>query len=222
LSARSIELTDRLYRYLISVSLREDKLLRRLRRETERLPMGGMQISPEQGQFMALLIELTRARKALEIGTFTGYSSLAVARALPPDGRLICCDVSPVYTAIARKYWQAAGVAGKVTLELGPALPTLERLIAKGEAGSFDFAFIDADKPNYRKYYERCLTLVRPGGLIAVDNVLWSGRPADARRQDADTKAIRAFNRHLLKDSRVLVSMLPLGDGLTLALKRRR
>ena len=222
MSARSIELTDRLYRYLISVSLREDKLLRRLRRETERLPMGGMQISPEQGQFMALLIELTRARKALEIGTFTGYSSLAVARALPPDGRLICCDVSPVYTAIARKYWQAAGVAGKVTLELGPALPTLERLIAKGEAGSFDFAFIDADKPNYRKYYERCLTLVRPGGLIAVDNVLWSGRPADARRQDADTKAIRAFNRHLLKDSRVLVSMLPLGDGLTLALKRRR
>ena len=162
MSARSIQLTDKLYRYLISVSLRDDKLLRRLRRETERLPMGGMQISPEQGQFMGLLIELTGARKAIEIGTFTGYSSLAVARALPPDGRLICCDVSAVYTAIARKYWQAAGVADKVTLELGPALPTLERLIAKGEAGSFDFAFIDADKSNYRKYYERCLALVRP------------------------------------------------------------
>ena len=221
MSSRSIQLNDKLYRYLISVSLREDALLGRLRRETERLPMAGMQISPEQGQFMGLLVALIGARKAIEIGTFTGYSSLSIARALPARGRLVCCDVSAEYTAIARKYWQAAGVASKVRLALGPALATLERLLAAGEAASFDFAFIDADKTNYRNYYERCLALVRPGGLIAVDNVLWSGRPADALRQDADTRAIRAFNKHLLKDGRVLVSMLPLGDGLTLALKRR-
>ena len=221
MSSRSIQLTDKLYRYLVAVSLRDDELLRRLRRETERLPMGGMQISPEQGQFMGLLVALIGARQAIEIGTFTGYSSLSVARALPPDGRLICCDVSAEYTAVARKYWQEAGVGDKVTLVLGPALGTLDRLIAEGNAGAFDFAFIDADKTNYRNYFERCLTLLRPGGLIAVDNVLWSGRVADARRQDADTSAIRAFNKRLLKDSRVLVSMLPVGDGLTLALKRR-
>jgi len=219
LTSRSIHLTDKLYDYLLAVSLRDDKLLRRLRRETKRMPMGGMQIAREQGQFMGLLVELMGAKKALEVGTFTGYSSLCVARALPADGRLVCCDVSEAFTRIARKYWQEAGVARKVTLELGPALRTLDRLIAGGSAGSFDFAFIDADKPNYRNYYERCLELVRPGGLIAVDNVLWGGRVADARQKDADTKAIRAFNRRLKEDRRILLSMLPLGDGLSLALK---
>jgi len=221
LTSRSIHLTDKLYDYLLSVSLRDDKLLRRLRRETERMPMGSMQIAREQGQFMGLLVELMGAKKALEVGTFTGYSSLCVARALPADGRLVCCDVSEAFTGIARKYWQEAGVAGKVTLELGPALQTLDRLIAGGAAGSFDFAFIDADKSNYRNYYERCLELVRPGGLIAVDNVLWSGKVADARKKDADTRAIRAFNRRLKEDRRILLSMLPLGDGLSLALKCR-
>jgi len=221
LSARSIHLTDKLYDYLLAVSLRDDKLLRRLRRETERMPMGGMQIAREQGQFMGLLVELMGAKKALEVGTFTGYSSLCVARALPADGRLVCCDVSEAFTRVARDYWREAGVAAKVTLELGPALRTLDRLIAGGSAGSFDFAFIDADKPNYRNYYERCLELVRPGGLIAVDNVLWGGRVADARQKDADTKAIRAFNKRLKGDRRILLSMLPLGDGLSLALKRR-
>lgn len=221
MSARSTHLTDKLYQYLLAVSLRDDKLLRRLRRETARMPMGGMQISREQGQFMGLLVELMGAKKALEVGTFTGYSSLCVARALPADGRLVCCDVSEAFTKVARKFWREAGVAGKVTLELGPALRTLDRLIAGGAAGSFDFAFIDADKPNYRNYYERCLELVRPGGLIAVDNVLWSGRVVDARIKDADTKAIRAFNKRLKGDRRILLSMLPLGDGLSLALKRR-
>jgi len=221
LTSRSIHLTDKLYDYLLAVSLRDDKLLRRLRRETARMPMGGMQIAREQGQFMSLLVELMGAKKALEVGTFTGYSSLCVARALPADGRLVCCDVSEAFTRIARKYWQEAGVARKVTLELGPALQTLDRLIAGGSAGSFDFAFIDADKPNYRNYYERCLELVRPGGLIAVDNVLWGGRVADARIKDADTRAIRAFNRRLKEDRRILLSMLPLGDGLSLALRRR-
>ncbi|MFI5023686.1 MAG: O-methyltransferase [Alphaproteobacteria bacterium] len=221
MTSRSIHLTDKLYDYLLSVSLRDDKLLRRLRRETERMPMGSMQIAREQGQFMGLLVELMGAKKALEVGTFTGYSSLCVARALPADGRLVCCDVSEAFTGIARKYWQEAGVAGKVTLELGPALQTLDRLIAGGAAGSFDFAFIDADKSNYRNYYERCLELVRPGGLIAVDNVLWSGKVADARKKDADTRAIRAFNRRLKEDRRILLSMLPLGDGLSLALKCR-
>ncbi len=168
---------------------------------------------------MGLLVELMGAKKALEVGTFTGYSSLCVARALPADGRLVCCDVSEAFTRIARKYWQEAGVARKVTLELGPALRTLDRLIAGGSAGSFDFAFIDADKSNYRNYYERCLELVRPGGLIAVDNVLWGGRVADARQKDADTKAIRAFNKRLKEDRRILLSVLPLGDGLSLALK---
>ena len=221
MSARSIHLTDKLYDYLLAVSLRDDKLLRRLRRETERMPMGGMQIAREQGQFMGLLVELMGAKKALEVGTFTGYSSLCVARALPADGRLVCCDVSEAFTRVARDYWREAGVAAKVTLELGPALRTLDRLIAGGSAGSFDFAFIDADKPNYRNYYERCLELVRPGGLIAVDNVLWGGRVADARIKDADTRAIRAFNRRLKEDRRILLSMLPLGDGLSLALRRR-
>ncbi|HUC61610.1 MAG TPA: class I SAM-dependent methyltransferase [Alphaproteobacteria bacterium] len=217
---RVLGLNEKLYAYLIENSLRDDPVLRDLRAETARLPMGEMQISPEQGQLMALLAQAIQARRCIEIGTFTGYSSISVARALPPDGRMICCDVSEEYTRIARKYWARAGLADKITLELGPALPTLDRLIAMGEAGRFDFAFIDADKENYRHYYERCLTLLRPGGLILVDNVLWGGSVADKRNKGASTEAIRAFNKRLKNDGRVSLSLLPVGDGLTLALKR--
>ncbi len=220
MSPRSITLDDRIYSYLLKVSLRDDPLMRRLRAETAKLTMGRMQISPEQGQFMALLIELIGARKAIEIGTFTGYSALSVARALRPGGRLICCDVSEKWTSIARRYWREAGVADKITLRLGPALATLDRLVADGRSGGFDFAFIDADKENYRNYYERCLELLRPGGLIAVDNVLWNGAVADPSDRTRDTKALRSFNVALKKDERVTLSMLPVGDGLTLARKR--
>ncbi len=218
--SRVLAVTDRLYDYLLAASLRDDPVLRDLRKETARLPWGGMQISPEQGQFMALLVEMLGARQAIEIGTFTGYSSISVARALPADGKLICCDVSEEYTNVARKYWRRAGVADKITLALGPALATLDRLIEIGEIGRFDFAFIDADKENYRHYYERCLTLLRPGGLIVIDNVLWGGAVADKRKRDASTVAIRAFNKRLKADQRVSVSLLPIGDGITLALKR--
>lgn len=220
MTSHAIKMTDRLYDYLLRVSLRDDPLLRRLRRETAKLPLGVMQIAPHQGQFMALLVELIGARQALEIGTFTGYSSLSVARALPPDGKLICCDVSESFTDIARRYWKEAGVDKKITLKLGPALRTLDALLADGQAGRFDFAFIDADKSNYRNYYERCLKLVRKGGLIAIDNVLWNGAVADKRKQDADTRAIRALNARLKNDRRVSLSLVPIGDGMTLARKR--
>jgi caffeoyl-CoA O-methyltransferase len=217
---RTLKLTDRLYEYLLKVSLREPPVMRRLRAATARLPERRMQTAPEEAQFLGLLVELTGARKTLEVGTFTGYSALAMALALPEDGRLIACDVSERFTVIARRYWKKAGVADKITLELGPALATLDRLIAGGDAGTFDLAFVDADKGNYAKYYERVLKLLRPGGLVAIDNVLWSGRVADARASDADTAAIRALNRALLKDRRVSLSLLPIADGLTLARKR--
>jgi predicted O-methyltransferase YrrM len=220
MTVRNIVLDDRLHDYLIKNSLRDDPVLRRLRTETAKLTMSGMQISPEQGQFMGLLVELLGARKAIEIGTFTGYSALSVARALPADGRLVCCDVSEEWTGIARRYWREAGVANKITLHLGPALETLDRLIAGGESGSYDFAFIDADKTSYGNYFERCLTLLRPGGLITIDNVLWHGQVADPSDRSADTRALRALNAALRKDERITVSMLPIGDGLTLALKR--
>jgi len=176
-----------------------------------------MQISPDQGQFMALLVRLIGARRCLEIGTFTGYSALAVALALPADGRVVCCDVSEEYTAVARRAWASAGVVGKIDLHLAPARVTLDKLRAEGRRGSFDFAFIDADKENYDHYYEAALELVRIGGVIAIDNVLWSGAVIDPKKQDADTKALRALNRKLRDDQRVDISMLPLGDGLTLA-----
>jgi predicted O-methyltransferase YrrM len=214
---RQIALTDELLAYLHKVSLREAEPLRRLREETAKLPSAGMQISPDQGQFMALLVRLIDARNCLEIGTFTGYSSLAIALALPPDGRVVCCDVSEEYTAVARRAWASAGVADKITLHIVPARATLDRLRAAGRRGSFDFAFIDADKENYNAYYEASLELVRPGGLIAIDNVLWSGAVANDKRQDADTKALRALNLKLRDDERVDLSMLPIGDGLTLA-----
>jgi predicted O-methyltransferase YrrM len=220
MSIKSFALPQPLYNYMLSVSLREAPILRRLREETAQLPMARMQIAPEQGQFMALLARLTGARKTLEIGVFTGYSSLAVALALPPSGRLVACDIEPDWTDVARRYWALGGVADRIDLRLAPALETLDRLLAEGQAGSFDFAFIDADKERYIAYYERCLTLVRPGGLIAIDNVLWSGRVLDEDSEDPETRAIRAFNRHLSRDERVELSMTPMADGLTLALKR--
>lgn len=213
-------LDDRLYDYLLSVSLRESAVARRLREETAAMEQAVMQIAPDQGQFMALLVRLLGARRALEIGTFTGYSALCVAEALPPSGRLVACDRNAKWTAIAQRYWAEAGVADKITLRLGKAIQTLDALLAEGEAERFDFAFIDADKPNYDGYYERCLALVRPGGLVAVDNVLWEGKVKDAETTDADTQAIRALNAKLAADARVEVSMLSIADGLTLALKR--
>jgi predicted O-methyltransferase YrrM len=214
-----IQLTETLAEYLRQISLREPDVLRRLRDETAKLPHGGMQITPEQGQFMRLLVKLIGARKTFEVGVFTGYSSTSVALGLPADGRLIACDVSAEWTTIARRYWREAGVESRIDLRLGPALPTLNKLVADGEAGTFDFAFIDADKPTYRDYYERALVLVRIGGLIAIDNVLWSGRVTDPAYTDPDTQAIREFNTIVAADSRVMVSMLPIGDGLTLVLK---
>ena len=216
-----LPINDDLLQYIEQVTLREPEILRRLREETSRHPYAGMQISAEQGQFMALLIHILSARKTLEVGVFTGYSSLAVALALPDDGRIIACDISEEWTSIARRYWREAGVERKIDLRLGPALKTLDDLIAQGQGGRFDFAFIDADKGNYANYYERSLVLVRPGGLIAVDNVLWDGKVIDRNVNDADTRAIRAFNESLHHDERVWLSMLPIRDGLTLACKKR-
>ncbi len=217
---RTITLSDGLYDYLLDVSLREPDVLRRLREETAKIPAAAMQIAPEQGQFMALLVELMEARNAIEVGTFTGYSSLSVALALPPGGRLVTCDVNAEWTAVARRYWAEAGVADRIELRLGPAVETLDGLVADGQAGTFDFAFIDADKAGYDAYYERILTLLRPGGLVSVDNVLWSGRVIDTAKQDADTRAIRAFNEKIHADPRVSLSLVPIGDGLTLARKK--
>ncbi|MBW4550377.1 MAG: class I SAM-dependent methyltransferase [Aphanocapsa sp. GSE-SYN-MK-11-07L] len=213
-------ISDRLYAYLLSVSLPESELQLQLRQETAQMPMGMMQIAPDQGALMAFLVRLTGAKTYLEVGTFTGYSTLCVALALPPDGCAIACDVSEEYTAIARRYWEKAGVANKISLRLAPAIATLDQLLAEGQANAFDFAFIDADKTNYDGYYERALQLVRPGGLIAIDNVLWGGQVADPANQDPDTLAIRALNAKLPRDQRVSICVLPISDGLTLALKR--
>ena len=220
MSSRTIVLNDALYEYLLSVSLREPDVLCRLREETAKMPQHNMQISPEQGQFIVLLVELTGARKCLEVGTFTGYSTLSVALALPEDGQIVACDISEEFTSRAKPYWQKAGVAGKIDLRLGPALETLDALIADGESGAFDFAFIDADKVNYQGYFQRALDLIRRGGLILVDNVLWSGAVVDPARDDEDTEAIRAFNQARAGDPRISLSLVPIGDGLTLARKR--
>jgi predicted O-methyltransferase YrrM len=220
MTRRTEALTDELYDYLLRVSLREPELLRRLRDETGRLENANMQIGPEQGQFMALLVELIGARRTLEIGTFTGYSALVVALALPPSGRVVACDVNPEWTAVARRYWKEAGVADKIDLRLAPARETLEEMLREEGRDPFDFAFIDADKANYDVYYELCLRLVRPGGLIALDNVLWSGKVGDPSVTDADTEAIRRLNAKLASDERVTLSLLPIGDGLTLARRR--
>jgi predicted O-methyltransferase YrrM len=219
MSKQTLGLEQSLYDYLLSVSLREADILTQLRQETAQMPRSIMQISPEQGQFMALLIKLIGAKKTLEIGVFTGYSSLVVALALPADGKIVACDVSEEFTSIARRYWQEAGVADKIDLHIAPALETLDNLLTTGETGTFDFAFIDADKGNYDNYYERCLELIRPGGLIAIDNVLWSGKVADTEIQDNQTNKIRALNRKLHEDSRITLSLVPIADGLTLAMK---
>lgn len=220
MSSRTLTLTEPLYDYLLSINRPLSDILSRLREETLQLPMAMMQISVEQGQFMALLTRLLKTQKALEVGVFTGYSALIVASALPENGKLIACDVSEEWTSIGRRYWQEAGIAHKIDLRIAPALETLDSLLADGQAGTFDFAFIDADKSNYDAYYERALQLLRPSGLIAIDNTLWSGQVADATVQDESTQALRALNAKLCDDSRVDLSVLPVGDGLTLALKR--
>jgi predicted O-methyltransferase YrrM len=219
-SNRTLQLDDRSYEYLLAHSLREDPALTRLRAETASHPKVNMQIAPEQGQFMQMLVRLTGARRAIEVGVFTGYSSLAVMLAMPKDARLLALDVSPAYTAVARRYWQAAGVADRIELVIAPASATLDARIEAGEAGHYDFAFIDADKTGYLGYYERLLKLVRPGGLIVVDNTLWHGAVADPADREADTEALREFNDALHRDARVDLALLPVGDGLTLARRR--
>jgi predicted O-methyltransferase YrrM len=206
--------------YIRSVSLREPDLLRRLREETAPRADAGMQLSPEQGQFLGMLVRMLGATRAIEVGVFTGLSSLHVALAMPPEGRLIACDVNAETTAVARRYWREAGVSDKIELRLAPAIVTLDALLGEGAAGSFDFAFVDADKENYERYYERVLKLLRPGGLAAFDNVLWHGTVIDKTVQDKDTRAIREFNAKLHLDDRVWLSLVAVGDGLTLALKR--
>jgi predicted O-methyltransferase YrrM len=221
MSDRSIGLSEALHQYLLANSVREPEVLASLRQETDRHPLSNMQISPEQGQLMGLLVQLIGAKKCLEIGVFTGYSSLSVALNLPDDGRIVACDVSDEFTSIARKYWQLAGVSEKIDLQIAPALETLDRLIANGEAGTFDFAFIDADKNNYAAYYDRCFQLVRQGGLILVDNVLWYGRVIDpAMDADKRTQAIKQINQQIYHDDRVQISLVPIGDGLTIARKK--
>jgi predicted O-methyltransferase YrrM len=220
MSNRTLQVTDEIYDYLIDISLREPAVLTELREWTAEHPRYPMQIAPEQGQFMAFLVSLMGARRCLEIGVFTGYSSLAVALRLPEDGSIVACDVSEEYTAVAREFWNKAGVAGKIDLRLAPATETLDELLAAGEAGQFDFAFIDADKSSYPGYFERSIALLRPGGVIAVDNTLWSGRLVDEREQDEDCRALREFNRALHGDDRIDMSLVPIGDGLTLARKR--
>jgi caffeoyl-CoA O-methyltransferase len=220
MSRGRLPITDALHEYIQAVSLRETPLMRRLRKETAQLPYADMQIAPEQGQFMALLVSLLRARRAIEIGVFTGYSGLCVAQALPDNGQLIACDISEQWTGIAMRYWREAEVDHKISLHIAPALETLNRLLEQGERGRFDFAFIDADKGNYDAYYEACLELLRPGGLIAIDNVLWGGSVVDAKARDEDTRAIRALNAKIHQDDRVEISLITLGDGLMLACKR--
>jgi caffeoyl-CoA O-methyltransferase len=219
MSRRTLTLDDTLYEYLLAHSLREHPEQAALREATRTHPLAGMQISPEQGQFMSLLIKLIDARRTIEIGTFTGYSALTVALALPDDGKILACDISDEYTSVGKPYWRRAGVADKIELVIAPATQTLEARIAAGEANCYDFAFIDADKTAYDGYYERCLQLVRAGGLIAFDNTLWGGDVAKPAHDD-DTRALQALNDKLHRDERIDLSLLPIGDGLTLARKR--
>jgi predicted O-methyltransferase YrrM len=217
---KTIGLSDELAAYVVEVGTREPDVLARLRAETAAIPQHGMQVAPEQGAFLALLVELMGARRCLEVGTFTGYSSTAVALAMPGDGRLLCCDVSEEWTSMARRYWEEAGVADRIELRIAPATETLDQLLADGEESAYDFAFVDADKSGYDDYYERLLRLVRPGGLIAFDNTLWSGRVLDREAEDADTRALQALNRKLAADERITLCLLPVADGVTLARRR--
>jgi predicted O-methyltransferase YrrM len=216
MSKGSIGLSEELNAYLIEMGAREPEVLGHLREETEVMPQAGMQIAVEQGALLSMLVKLLDARKILEVGTFTGYSSTAMALALPADGRIVCCDVSKEFTDVARRTWAAAGVEDRVELRLAPALETLDALLSSGGAGTFDLAFIDADKTNYAGYVEGCLRLVRSGGVIAIDNVLWSGRVIDPEVVDEDTQAIRDLNATLATDERVDIVMLPIADGVTL------
>jgi len=220
MSNRTIAITETIYQYLCDHSLREDPILKDLRDHTYAMEERAMQIAPEQGQFMKMLVKLIGAKNAIEVGVFTGYSSLAIALALPEDGRIVACDVNPQYTSVAEKFWVSAGVREKIDLRIGPAKDTLLELINAGLTGTFDFAFIDADKINYDHYYELCLQLIRPGGLITVDNVLWGGAVSDDTINDVDTNSIRALNDKLHQDERIDLSLVPVGDGLTLAMKR--
>lgn len=220
MSIRTLTLDDRLYEYLLDHSLREPDPLRRLREETSTMTGARMQISPEQGQFMRWLVEMMGVRKALEVGVFTGYSSTSVALSMPSDGRLIACDISEDWTRVARRYWREAGVDDRIELRLGPALTTLRELVSDGHAGTFDFAFVDADKEGYVDYYELGLVLLRSGGVLALDNTLWGGSVADPSDQSHDTGAIRALNERIHQDERVTMTLLPVGDGLTLVCKR--
>ena len=217
---KTIGLSDELAAYVVDVGTREPGVLARLRAETAALPEHRMQIAPEQGALLALLVELIGARRCLEIGTFTGYSSTAVAMALPEDGRIVCCDVSEAWTSVARRYWDEAGVARKIDLRIAPATETLDGLLADGAESTYDFALVDADKSGYDGYYERLLRLVRPGGLIALDNTLWSGRVLDQDAEDEDTRALQALNRKLSGDDRISLCLLPMADGVTLARRR--
>jgi len=219
MTARTLKLDDALYGYLLDVSLRETPLLKRLREETQALPMARWQVAPEQGQFLALLVKLTGARRLLEVGTFTGYSALCMASALPEGGSLLCCDIPGDYNATALRYWREAGLAERIELRLAPALETLALLEQQGQGGQFDLIFIDADKANYPAYLESALRLLRAGGLAIFDNTLWSGRVLEVNGQSADTRAIQVLNRALKDDARVDLSLLPLGDGLTLCRK---
>lgn len=220
MSRRSIQVTDQVYDYMLDVTVDEPDVLRRLREETLKLAEAQMQISPEQGQLMRLLVELTGAKLAVEVGVFTGYSALSVAMAMPDEGRIVACDVSEEWTSIARRFWEEAGVREKIDLRIGPALGTLDAMLDAGEAGFYDFAFIDADKTPVVDYYERCLKLLRPGGLVAVDNTLWGGSVADPENTRESTVALRALNAKMGRDPRVTSSLIPIGDGLALARKR--
>ena len=220
MTSKSIGLPDDVYDYVLAHGVREPAILARLREETAAHPMAQMQIEPLQGAIFRLLVELLDARSYVEIGTFTGYSSLAVALAMPPDGRLVCCDVSEEYTNVARRYWAEAGVADMVDLRIGPGIDGLDSLLAEGRENTFDLAFIDADKKSYPDYYERCVQLLRPGGVVALDNVLWGGEIADMAKADRDTVALRAVNDLVRDDERVTEVLLPVADGMTLARKR--
>ncbi len=219
MSRTTLAMTDQLHAYLLTVTQAPHPVAQRLRDVTAKLPMGMMQISIEQGNLMGLLIKLTGAKRLLEVGTFTGYSALISALALPADGTIVCCDVSDEWTSIGRPYWQEAGVEKNIDLRIAPAVETLDALIADGKSGTFDFAFIDADKSNYDHYYERALKLVRTGGIISVDNTLWYGKVADDNVVDDDTVALRNLNGKMSTDSRVLCSLIPIGDGYTVCLK---
>jgi len=220
MSAKSLGLPDDLHGYLVRVGVREPEVLRRLREYTATLPEHDMQIAPEQGAFMAWLAELVEPRRCLELGTFTGYSALAVALALPPDGRILCCDVSAEWTGVALRFWAEAGVSDRIELRLGPALATLDGLLADGEAGRIDFVFVDADKSEYPAYYDRLIQLVRPGGIMLWDNVFWGGEVIRPEIDDPGVRGIRALNERLASDERVSLAMLPVADGLTLVRKR--